>query len=248
MTPILRGADQLRRTLTTSLLTVRRTNESLANPVAELFEVAHVYLPQADGLPDERLMLGLVSGGDFFKVKGVIAGMLAELGCGETLGAAELQADFIGTRAAWLTLGGEPIGLVAEVNQAGLDAVGLNRPATVAEIDVAALIRVAKLIPQQKLLSSFPAIGRDMNFVVDEQVRWLDLAETVRVHAGEHLEDIAYQETYRDDKQLGADKKSLLLSITLRSASGTLTGEQADAVRDAIVAVCEKKHDARLRQ
>ena len=247
LTPILRGADNLRRTLTTSLLTARRTNESLSNPVAELFEVAHVYLPQADALPDERLMLALVSEREFFEVKGVISGLLTSLGCNESLDAESLKADFVGNRAAWLTLGGEQIGYVAEVSQSGLDAAGLNRPATIAEMDVAALIRTANLIPQQQLLSSFPAIGRDMNFVVDESVRWADLAETVRSHAGEHLEDIAYQETYRDEKQLGSGKKSLLLSITLRSATGTLTGEQADAVRDTIVAACKKQHSAALR-
>jgi phenylalanyl-tRNA synthetase beta chain len=247
LTPILRGADQLRRTLTTSLLTARRMNESLANPVAELFEVAHVYLPHADKLPDERLMLAMVSGRDFFDVKGVVSGILSAIGCRQSLDAAELSCDFLDHRAAWLTLDGKNIGFVAQVSQSGLDSVGLNRPATIAEIDVAALIRVANLIAEQELLSSFPAIGRDMNFVVDERVRWADLAATVRAHAGEHLEQIAYQETYRDAKQLGPDKKSLLLSITLRGTSGTLTGEEADAVRDAIVAACKKQHSAELR-
>jgi len=247
LTPILRGADHLRRTLTTSLLVARRTNASLANPVAELFEVAHVYLPQTDALPDEQLMLALASGGDFYSLKGVISGLLTSLGCCEPLGATDLAAAFLSNRACWLTLGDETIGFVGELSTEGLDAAGLSQPATIAEINVGALIRVANLIPQQQLVPSFPAIGRDMNFVVDEQVRWADLAATVRKHAGEHLEDITYQETYRDDKQLGPGKKSLLLSITLRSATDTLTGEQADAVRDAIVAACEKQHNAALR-
>ena len=43
---MLRRADRLRRSLVPSLLGARRTNESLANPAIELFEIAHVYLPQ----------------------------------------------------------------------------------------------------------------------------------------------------------------------------------------------------------
>ena len=39
-TPILRGADRLRRSLIPSLLDARRLNESLGNPVIELFEIA----------------------------------------------------------------------------------------------------------------------------------------------------------------------------------------------------------------
>ncbi|MCG8584656.1 MAG: phenylalanine--tRNA ligase subunit beta [Pirellulales bacterium] len=247
LTPILRGADRLRRTLSTSLLAARRTNESLANPVAELFEVAHVYLPEADDLPDERLMLGLASGRDFFEVKGILTGLLASLGCDATFGADELRADFVSNRAAWLTFDGMRVGYVAEVSESGRDAAGLNRPATIAEIEVAVVISAANLVPQQQLLSSFPAIARDLNFVVDKQVRWADLAATVRAHGGDHLENIAYQETYRDEKHVGPGKKSLLLSITLRSATDTLTGEEADAVRDTIVAACEKDHGAALR-
>src|SRR5690606_32843382 len=61
--PVLRGANQLRRSLAPSLLAARRTNESLANPVIELFEVAKVYLPRAGALPQEERMIGLNSGG-----------------------------------------------------------------------------------------------------------------------------------------------------------------------------------------
>ena len=44
--PVLRRADRLRRSLVPSLLGARQTNESLANPTIELFEMAKVYLPQ----------------------------------------------------------------------------------------------------------------------------------------------------------------------------------------------------------
>ena len=43
-TPMLEGADRLRRSLVPSLLDVRRINESLSNPAIELFETARIYL------------------------------------------------------------------------------------------------------------------------------------------------------------------------------------------------------------
>jgi len=79
-TPVLRRADRLRRSLVPSLLGARQTNESLANPVIELFEIAHIYLPQSGGaLPIEELTLGLTSGGDYLAVKGVVEGLLSAL-------------------------------------------------------------------------------------------------------------------------------------------------------------------------
>ena len=65
--------------------------------------------------------------------------------------------------------------------------------------------------------------------------------------SGDLLETIAFQETYRDAKRLGADKKSLLFSIQLRSATGTLTNEQADAVREQIVTKVGKRLGGVLR-
>ena len=78
-TPLLRGADCLRRSLVPSLLEARRTNQSLGNPVIELLEIARVYLPRQGQLPDEKLLIGIASGGDYFHVKGILERLLAAL-------------------------------------------------------------------------------------------------------------------------------------------------------------------------
>jgi phenylalanyl-tRNA synthetase beta chain len=82
--------------------------------------------------------------------------------------------------------------------------------------------------------------------VVAESVRWADVAATVREHGGPSFESLEYRDTYRDAQRLG-EKKSLLFSIALRSPDGTLTSQQADEVRDRIVAACKARHGAELR-
>jgi phenylalanyl-tRNA synthetase beta chain len=104
----------------------------------------------------------------------------------------------------------------------------------------------ADFVRQQQPLSQFPAIEQDLNFIVEESVRWESLAESVRAAAGPLLEDIRYRETYRDAKTDGAGKKRLIFSIGLRSFDDTLTGGQAEEVRAAIVTACEKKLNAKL--
>jgi len=63
------------------------------------------------------------------------------------------------------------------------------------------------------------------------------------------LEAVTFRDdSYRDPKGLGAEKKkSVLFTISLRSAEGTLTNQQADEVRDRIVAACRARHGAELR-
>jgi len=93
----------------------------------------------------------------------------------------------------------------------------------------------------------YPAVTRDLNLVVDETIRWADVAATVRTNCGDHFETLQYCDTYRDAERLGADKKSLLLTIALRSKEGTMTNQQADEIRDRIVAACKEQHGAELR-
>ncbi len=96
-------------------------------------------------------------------------------------------------------------------------------------------------------MPAYPAVTRDINLVVDEAVRWADVAATVKANGGPCLEHLEYRQTYRDPERLGEDKKSLLMTITLRWKEGTLTSQQADEIRDQIVAACREKHGAELR-
>ena len=116
-----------------------------------------------------------------------------------------------------------------------------------AELKLSLLFEAANLIARHEPQPPYPAVSRDLNFVVDETVRWAEVAATVRAHCGEHFEDLQYCDTYRDPQRLGADKKSLLMTLALRSKTGTLTNQQADEIRDRIVAACREKHGAELR-
>ncbi|MEM7782969.1 MAG: hypothetical protein AAF623_06420 [Planctomycetota bacterium] len=104
----------------------------------------------------------------------------------------------------------------------------------------------AVLIPKHKNLSTFPAVSRDFNFIVENKVHWQDLQSTVQKAAGDLLESFRYLQTFRDEKKDGAGKKRLLLSVVLRSSEETLTGQQADEVSKAIIDQCKASHSATL--
>ena len=247
-TPVLRRADLLRRSLVPSLLGARRTNETLANPRIELFEIAKVYLPQATGLPVEERMLAITSGGDFLSVKGVVEAVVRIVAPGSRLESSDTEQDLLdASRSCELLLDGEPFGFLGEVTRVGLDRFDLRQPTTVAEMKLSVLVGVAVLVPKHADQSPYPSVSRDLNIVVDEAVRWAEVAEVTRACSGEHLESVEYQDTYRDPERLGKGKKSLLFSIRLRSRSGTLTREEADAVRDGIVAKLAEKLGGMLR-
>ncbi len=246
-TPVIRGADHLRTSLVPSLLAVRRTNESLSNPVIELFEIAKIYLP-GESLPQELWMLGVTSGRSLPEVKGVLEAIVAAINPKLELIAENIDSPLLDSAAACrLMLDGQLLGYVGRVSAAGQKQNDLRGQATVAEMKLAPLFERAELIPQYMPLPVFPAVSRDLNLVVAEGVRWAQIAATVRQNGGLDLESLEYRDTYRDPNRLGEDRKSLLFTIGLRSPGGTLTSQQADSIRDGIVAACRTEYGAELR-
>ncbi|MEX0712383.1 MAG: phenylalanine--tRNA ligase subunit beta [Pirellulales bacterium] len=246
-TPILRRCDRMRRSLAPSLLGARRTNETLSNPLIELFEIARVYLPRPGSLPDEPLMLALTSGGDFYAVKGTLEALLADLNPALELGVRDATLDLLAEgRSCELVLDGEVFGYLGEVSAGGLKRFDLRGPATVAEIKLAGLVERADLVPLYREPPAFPATARDINLEMAEGVRWAEIAAEVRTSGGEHLEGLEFKEIYRNDELRRGGMKRVLFAITLRSRQGTLTSPQADAIRDQIVASCRARFGAAL--
>jgi phenylalanyl-tRNA synthetase beta chain len=95
--------------------------------------------------------------------------------------------------------------------------------------------------------SDFPAVQRDVNLVVDEGVSWGDVEAAIGAAAGAVLEDCRLVQVWRDAGRLGAGRKSFVVALSLRSAAGTLSGDEAGRIVDGVVAECGRRVNAVLR-
>jgi phenylalanyl-tRNA synthetase beta chain len=178
-------------------------------------------------------------------VKGVIEAIVAELNPEANLEAAAWRHPLLEeARSCELRLDGRRLGFLGEVNAAGVKEFGLRGTATLAELQLAELHHIARLIPTYRPLSTQQPITRDLNFIVAEAVRWSDLASTVRRSAGPDLERIEFREEFRDPKKDGPGRKRLFFSYTIRPAEKTLTSDEAESIQQAIIAACGKEHHA----
>ena len=242
------SVNLLRRSLVPSLIEVKRINEYRSNIDVCLFETAKVYLTVGDDvIPDQPTKLALVSDRDFFAVKGVIETLVRTINPAAELSIAACSHELLdASESGELSLGGELLGWIGQVSKSGRKQFGLRSDAVVAELDLAALENQTVMIPQHASLSTFPPVSRDLNFIVDDAVRWGELESTVRSACGDLLESIHYRETFRNEKSDGPGKKRLLLSVVLRSATATMTGQEADDVCQAIISNCKSNHAAAL--
>ena len=219
-----------------SLLDARYFNQTQSIRNAELFEVATIYLPGQDGeLPSEKSTLGIVTAGDLQRIKGVVESILQEVGAivctWEGFDHDLLEA---GTGQK-LSIDGKTLGYLGLVSKSAQNHFSLDAAVAAAELDVMLLTDLLEPVRRANQVSAFPAMERDLNFVVDESVRWASLEDLCLQHGGEILETVNYRETYRDTKKDGKGKKRLLLTLVFRSLERTLTGEEVEkSVQDSV--------------
>lgn len=241
-TPLLEGAKVLRRSLVPSLLAARAGNMTQAGIDASLYEVATIFLPGvANALPTEQATLAFVTGQDLLVAKGLVEDIVAASASRGTplVSQAHEHSLFQRGTCTRYQINGQTLGYVGLISKATAKSIGVNQATAVAELDVAGLIGVLEEIRRSQRVSPYPAITRDLNFVLDESVRWAQLESVCCISGGALLQRVEYRETYRDEKKDGAGKKRVLLSLSFQSAERTLTSAEVDASVAKIIAECQ---------
>jgi phenylalanyl-tRNA synthetase beta chain len=242
--------NRLRKSLIPSLVAVRRENERKGNLDARLYEIARVFrAPHPDDPRSQPLTLGLVSGGSFSQMRGVLDALLQACGVAETVRMEAADATGLqGGRGAKIWLGSDLWGWMGELDRqsAGSAALKLREPATIAEVGIEPLIARAQLIPHARPLAAFPGVERDLNFVLDEAAAWDRVEQVVRQAAPDCLDSVEFVDQYRG-KQLPSGKKSYVLKVTYQAGDRTLTGEEVDAMQQRVIAACARELGAVLR-
>jgi phenylalanyl-tRNA synthetase beta chain len=103
-----------------------------------------------------------------------------------------------------------------------------------AELHAPALWRHFPPRSKVTLPPAFPAIARDVSLIVAEAVRFEQIEQGLRRHAGvgggmgTMMEGIAFVTTYRG-KPIPAGQKSVTVRLSFRDPARTLTHEEVDA-------------------
>jgi phenylalanyl-tRNA synthetase beta chain len=103
-----------------------------------------------------------------------------------------------------------------------------------------------RALPRAEERSRFPAVRRDLAFVVGADVAWASLAEAVRAAAGPVLRDLVLFDRYAGPG-VESGCKSLAMGLILQDNTRTLTDQDADALVERVVASLGREHGARIR-
>jgi phenylalanyl-tRNA synthetase beta chain len=260
--PLTEDQSIMRTTLIFGLLEVLKRNNNIGCADLKIVEQGRIFLADDNSeLPIEREKIaGLLTGSrydnlwhfndvlsDFYDLKGCIENILDGLKVKQCLFQSAVDIPFLHPgRACRVFIGGDEAGILGEVHPDVLQKMDLNGRAMVFEIDVDTIVASMTGITRYKEYSSFPAVMRDVAFLVDRELESHSILNLIRAGGEELLEAAGVFDVY-DGKGIEADRKSLGLRFTYRSSNHTLTDEEVSLVHGKIIEEVIKLTGAKIR-
>ncbi len=163
--------------------------------------------------------------------------------------AAEAPAWYHPGRSGALRLGPKTtLAWFGELHPAVLDAVDVEGPLVGFEVFLADIPRPkAKATTRPPLdVSDLQAVERDFAFVVDRDVVAADILRAARGAEKKLVTEVSVFDVYQGER-IGADKKSIAISVRLEPREKTLTEAEIDAVAQKVIAAVTKSTGGQLR-
>ena len=120
-------------------------------------------------------------------------------------------------------------------------------PVVAFELDVDALVKAARPARDYVDVPQFPAVNMDVALVVDEDVTAERLEQVMSAAGGSLLESVRLFDVYRDEKRLGAGKKSLAYALVWRDKERTLKSEEVERAFAKLTAKVQAATGAQIR-
>lgn len=254
--PISSDMAVMRTTLWAGLLQAQVYNLNRQQTRVRLFESGLRFINTGSAIEQTPRLAGLVCGGlaaeqwaeslrqvDFFDVKADVEALLGCSGLDMRFVAAEHAALHPG-QSAQVWLAGQAVGWLGAVHPQLAAKLDVPARTYLFELDLAAISQGC--LPRFAEVSKFPAIRRDMAFVVEDSVTAQAILDCVKENASSLLRDLQLFDMYKG-KGIDSGHKSLALAVVLQDHSRTLTDEDVDAAVTAIVTAVKTKFNARLR-
>jgi phenylalanyl-tRNA synthetase beta chain len=263
LNPLSKQSSLLRQTLTTNLVSNIKTNQAKYEKLA-LFEIGNIFLnapggpnkdeKMSESLPYQEKKLGLILGDKkgqvFTDLKNIAFNLLYDLSQGQ-------EAEFLGSETIinWadknekclIVMGGREIGFLAKIEKNILNKNGIKMEVASCEIDLKTLLLVITKLKNDKYqgISKFPAVNRDLAFVINEKISYNDISKELN-NFHELIKKVDLFDVY-SGQNLENGKKSLAFHLSFQSEEKTLSGEEVEEIVAKLIKHLEEKFSAQIR-
>jgi len=143
-------------------------------------------------------------------------------------------------------VGEQIVGILGQVHPLVMQNYGVDTAVYAAELDFDAIFALMKEEKLYKPLPKFPATTRDFSFVCDEALEVGTIESAMQKAGGKLVESVALFDIYRGP-QVGENRKSVSMRVTLRATDRTLTVEEAEKISNKILTALNEQFQITLR-
>jgi phenylalanyl-tRNA synthetase beta chain len=254
--PLSKEQEILRPSLIPSLLKCVSYNLNQKETYINIFEIAKGFLKSGDSKLREELLLGIALCGTktyflqqglvkdevgFLNLKGILEVLFERLGI-KGYSFRSQNASEIGVYVHQ-----EKIGAMLKPGKSVLDNLDIkNKDAVVLEVFLGRLFSYADLAKKFNPLPIYPAISRDISFILKDELPVEEVIKSIKDKAGPLLFQVKIADYYKG-KQITPGFKGLTVSCIYRSDERTLTETQINPIHTDVVEVLKEKFQAQIR-
>ncbi len=259
--PMSEAHHYLRQSLIPHLLKSLSYNLARKEQNVAMYELGSVFLTHEESIseqPNEHERLaGAVTGmwvdhkwqqsfvrADFYVVKGIVEGLFNYLGIDCQLFPTKLNEMHPG-RTAEIAIGEEVVGFIGQVHPHLAKQLDLKET-FVFDLDVEKLLQHAKSDLLYLAVPRYPAIKRDLAFVINRNVDANQIKSVIEQVAAPLVKKIEIFDVY-EGETLDQEKKSIAFHLHYQHDERTLTDQEVDESIQHIMLEMEQQFDAYVR-
>jgi len=266
--PLSKNQTLLRQKMSTNMLLNVKLNQARYDEFS-IFEIGSVFFDYEgsfnknkhdnEKIPYQENRLGLLfaveKSDDFFrKAKGIIESFFKYFDL--PLAFCEIDKDFPWAEKLFqgnifvANTKGEKentlLGKIAKLDDKIAKSIGIKKEVIVVELSLNEILKSISLLGEKKYkaLPKYPALLRDLAFVVDKKVSYRDIIRTIYSH-NNYIEEVKLFDVYSGES-IGKDNKNLAFRVKYQ-AEKTLTAEEVDTIQKGLLEKLENDYQAKIR-
>jgi len=227
--PLTTDWEYLRSSLITSILGILELNQS-KKEMLNFFELANIYLPQKQKLPEQKLHLTLATTEDFLNIKGILEALCEELGIVAHFEPLIKSHWFDDIKAASLIVNNETIGSIGQLKTKYQTVAKINKPISLADLDFGKLIARATKNKTYTPIPKYPPIVEQYTFINEDKVTAAKILDTAN-----KVDKLINQITI-----IGTYENKISIEVTYLDKDKNLSDTEIAKIRKKLVDEIEK--------
>ena len=264
--PISEEQKYLRPSLIPNLLKNVQKNQKNFREI-RIFELGKIFFKEQKGpyqsagqakskeqVSEKRMLTGLITGEEFYQLKGIIDSLLNKLGISNVWYDEYQPTPEESKMAIWhpkicaeIKVNHEEIGFLGEISQKILGDLKIEGRVVVFDIDFEKLQRLSSEETIYQPISRYPAAVRDIAVLVPLEIRVEEVLNKIETAGGILVKDVDLFDIY-EGEELPEGKKNLAFHIIYQARDRTLSSKEIDEIQDKIIKTLEENPEWQVRK